>query len=131
MYLAVTAWVRKIDCVILAREDLLPFLGLERMKDRRIEWLKKDVQRLFPYAENLVAEKTKNYSSLYLSRIAFPDDEVFRWMSHDMRIRKLEAAGLKAAIVEIPEEGVMVSLMATAIHGIKLVPSELRQPAKS
>jgi hypothetical protein len=87
------------------------------MKNRRVDWLKADVKRLFPYASNLVEAKTKNYASLYLSRVPFPDG-IFDWMSDEQRVEKLAEDGVRAAIVKMPEERLIIGTLASAAHGL-------------
>lgn len=48
-YLAVQAWVRGLDCVVLTRQDLETFLDLKRFKWSRLYWLQKDLRPWFPY----------------------------------------------------------------------------------
>src|SRR6266542_3615398 len=130
-YLAMTAWVRKVDCVILSRAELLPYLGVGRMKNRRVDWLKADVGKLVPNADNLVEQKTGKYSTLYLSRLPFPEGCFQVPMSDQKRMKMLNEKGFKTAIVEIPQEAEIVTLLATTIHGLRIFPSALREPAKT
>jgi hypothetical protein len=122
MYLAMTAWVRKVDCVVLSRETLLLYLGLESMRKKRVAWLKKDLRRWFPHVEDLI-EKPEKHSSLYLSRAPFPARCFESWISDEKRIERMDNDGLKAALVEIPDEVEIVSLMALTVQGIQAFPS--------
>jgi hypothetical protein len=118
-YLVLAAWVNKVDCVILQRTELLPYLGLERMKNKRVDWLKDDIKKLFPFAESLVEARTNNYSSLYLSRVAFPDNIFRGWNTDQERINQMGLVGVPAAIVKIPEERIIIALLARAVHGVR------------
>ena len=42
-YLAVQAWLRGLDCIVLVRGDLQTFLALERFKGTRVDWLQEDL----------------------------------------------------------------------------------------
>jgi hypothetical protein len=119
-YLALAAWVKNVDCVVLQRAQLLPYLGLERMKNARIEWLKKDIKKLFPYANNLIELNTKIYASLYLTRVDFPADIFGYAISDEQRIDRMAEKGFKAAEVSIPNETEIVATLATAIHGARV-----------
>jgi hypothetical protein len=43
LYLVLSAWAEKVDCVIVERKELLSYLQIERMKTIRIKWLKEDL----------------------------------------------------------------------------------------
>jgi hypothetical protein len=43
-YLAVQAWIRGLDCIVLDRADLEFFLGLQRFKSVRVTWLREDLR---------------------------------------------------------------------------------------
>jgi hypothetical protein len=129
MYLAMTAWIKKVDCVVLQRSQLLPFLGLERMKNVRVDCLQTDLRSLFPYYDTLVESKTGNYATLYLSRVPFLEGCFRGHVSDENRIKILNTAGLDAAIVEIPAEREMVANLANAIHGVKAFSPGVRKVA--
>ena len=117
-YLALWAWKHGVDAVMLPREQLLPFLGLERMQNKRVDWLKNDVKSLFPEAWNTVDSKNNIYASLFLSRRAFPPAVKSGSMTDQKRVEAVNLAGLKAAIVKIPKEAEIVKLLACITHGI-------------
>ncbi len=101
-YLALWAWTRKVDCVVLPREQLLPFLGLEQMRNTRIEWLKDDLEKLFPHA--FTTESGANvYATLYLSRLPIPSDAKAGKMTDEERVEVLEAAGLNPSLSRFPK----------------------------
>src|SRR2546425_367851 len=47
-FLALQAWRRAVDCIVLERQHLESFLGLERFKRARQEWLMTDLLPWFP-----------------------------------------------------------------------------------
>lgn len=69
-FLAIQAWLRGVDCLVLERDDLEAFLGLKRFKEERVRWLQADLRPWFPYQVPL-EQGTSRYSlhSLYLSRL--------------------------------------------------------------
>jgi hypothetical protein len=69
-FLAIQAWLRGLDCLVLEREDLEAFLGLSRFKKERVRWLQADVQPWFPH-QYPIEQGNTGYSlhSLYLSRV--------------------------------------------------------------
>jgi len=69
-YLAIQAWLRKLDCIVLQRRELEHFLGLERFKGARITWLINDLKPWFPFQAPYYKSKSmSSINSLYLSRI--------------------------------------------------------------
>jgi len=117
-YLAYWCWVHDVDCVVLERGVLLQYLGLKRMKNKRIDWLKNDVKDLFGYARTLKYAKTGNYSTLCLSRCDFPLGAFAKTMSNQKRVELLREKGLASEIATIPSEEEIVSILARMIHGI-------------
>jgi len=73
-FLATEAWLRGVDCLVLTRHGLVSYLGLERLKSARVDWLREDLKPWFPYQEVFYALRSD--SSLYdifLSRIPIED----------------------------------------------------------
>ena len=69
-YLALQAWTRKLDCIVLSRLDLEAFLGLERFKSTRINWLREDLKPWFPFQEDYKKSGApSSIHSLYLARV--------------------------------------------------------------
>jgi hypothetical protein len=116
VYLALTAWKQGVDCVVLEREQLLPFLDLDLMQDKRIDWVKEDVKYLFPHACTTVDSKNV-YATLYLSRLPFPR-EMQTGMNDSKRVETFTAGGLKAAIIKIPKEPEIIRILGSVTHGI-------------
>src|SRR6266446_9281834 len=69
-YLAVEAWRRGLDCIVLVRDDLEAFLGLERFKSKRNRWIMEDLKPWFRYQQPYYLTKVQNsIHSLFLSRV--------------------------------------------------------------
>lgn len=69
-FLAIQAWLRGVDCLVLEREDLEAFLGLRRFKEERVRWLQADLRPWFPH-QYVIEQGSTWFSlhSLYLSRV--------------------------------------------------------------
>ena len=74
-YLAIQAWLRCVDCFVIQRTDLQTFLGLERFKHVRIEWLEEDLKPWFPYQASFLHWPSyregvvPSFQNLFLSRV--------------------------------------------------------------
>src|SRR4051794_34042803 len=69
-YLAMTAWQRGLDCIVLDRPALERFLGLRRFKSPRVEWLMSDLKPWFPHQEAYYhTGAPSSIHSLFLARV--------------------------------------------------------------
>lgn len=69
-YLAVQAWIRGLDCIVLVRHDLEALFALERFKSARIEWLKEDLRPWFPEQQAYYRSGAESsIDALFLSRV--------------------------------------------------------------
>ena len=121
-YLTFWAWMHQADCVVLSRKTLLRFLELERMRNKRVDWMKEDLEELFPHASAMYTTTSKVYSNLYLSRLPYPDSFPWGSMSTKKRIEMLNAKGLTTLEAKIPKESDMVSTLAKVMIGIEDFP---------
>jgi hypothetical protein len=117
-YLAFWAWRNKVDCVVLSGRTTLRYLELERMQNKRINWLKDDLKNVFPYSNAMFASSSGAYAGLYLSRLPFPKDVQWDSMSTFRRVEILNDAGLKTKIAKIPSEKKMIAFFAKVMLGI-------------
>jgi hypothetical protein len=120
-YLALRAWERNVDCVVLPRNALLPYLELEgEMKNVRLAWLKEDLSKLFPYYLSTEITKTRKFEALYLSRVEIPEVPEEEDATDDLEFASLfEKNGLRIGILdEIPGESEIIRMMADVSHGI-------------
>ena len=119
-YLAMVAWKSGCDCIVLQRKTLLSFLGLKKMKDVRIDWLKADLKSLFSDCHTTSTSSSGVYAELYLSRKKVPSQNgVWGTMTTKKRIAALGALGISAATVEIPKERELVKKMALVLSGLE------------
>lgn len=121
-YLVFWAWARKVDCVALPKGQLRPHLGLDRIDGERIEWLREDLKKLFPYSWPVEGVEVGEYETLYLSRSEIPPGGAL--LDDQEHIEWLKTKDLKAGIVKLPSESKIVRIMALLIHGISDLPDE-------
>ena len=117
-YLLVKAWEMVVDCIAIKRQQLLNFLQLERMKNKRIDWLKDDLTNFFPYQMTTNSSASGTYATLYLSRFPLPPEGKKGSMTDEKRVKKFCALGLKSAITTVPKEDKIISSMALLSNGI-------------
>ena len=97
-YLAVHAWVRGLDCVVLVRSDLERFLGLKRFKSIRVGWLQEDLRPWFPHQTPYYRSGSpSSIHSLFLARIPMDAHLAPGTMTTDWRIARLAPAAPKTA----------------------------------
>lgn len=73
-YLALVAWIRGLDCIVLERSVLRQLLGLRQFKSTRVEWLMEDMSSWFAFIEAFYSTRAKSsIHSLWLSRIDLSD----------------------------------------------------------
>mgnify|MGYP001770989469 CR=1 FL=1 len=72
-YLALVAWKRKADGVVINRESLLSFLKISRMQNVRVDWMKEDLAHLFPYTIHIFQKQARTQLFIYLGNL-FPKE---------------------------------------------------------
>lgn len=103
-YLAIQSWIRNLDCIVLTRSDLEGFLGLERLKSARVEWLKEDLSPWFKFQQPYFnSSSPTSINSLFLSRVAFDGYLPEGSMTTDERITGIASNG-PATAKFIPED---------------------------
>ncbi len=69
-YLALQAWLRGLECIVLSRADLMRFFDLARFKSARIKWLQADIKPWFPHQEGYYKSSSpSSIHSLFLARV--------------------------------------------------------------
>ena len=95
-YLAMQAWIRGLECIVLQRRDLEHFLSLERFKNTRVQWLKEDLTPWFPHQEaHYKTAAPSSIHSLYLSRVPMGSHLPRGSMTVDARIQKMASSAPK------------------------------------
>ncbi|WGK83064.1 hypothetical protein PYE51_16980 [Vibrio aestuarianus] len=120
-YLALVAWKRKADGVVINRESLLSFLKISRMQNVRVDWMKEDLAHLFPYTGNTYFSKTGSYSALYLLRQPLPKGILHKTMSTSERIKVFKDNGLKVIRITPPDEKELIKKVALITSGLEAV----------
>lgn len=117
-YLALWAWKQGVDCVVIPRTQLLPYLGLDRMRDDRIDWLKQDLKDMFRHTWSTIDSKSNIYATLYLSRKRIPQAVTMGSMTDEDRVARLKASGVRASIVSIPNERKIIRTLSLLLYGV-------------
>ncbi len=116
-YLALRAWMKRIDCLVIDRSGLLPYLGVGAMRKKRLTWLADDIKEMFPYVESVYYSGAGVYAGLYVSRLKFPQAAFHDSMSDKKRLRWLRSHGLRSSAFKVPSERQMVAVLASAATG--------------
>lgn len=117
-FLIVKSWEIGVDCIAIQRSSLLKFLKLERMKNKRIDWLKEDLSDFFPHQWVTYSSSSGVYATLYLSRFEIPEKGKSGSMTDKKRIERITNLGLNASIIKVPKEDEIISSMALLSNGI-------------
>lgn len=73
MYCALYCWHHQKEAIFVSKDLFLEFIGLERLKDIRFEWLQDDIHSYFPYVFIHKKENTSSTEVVVLSRLSKPD----------------------------------------------------------
>jgi len=113
----------------LKRHHLESFLGLERFKRARQEWLIEDLRPWFPHHVNLPFSRTPSLASLFLSRVSlehFPPGT----MGTAQRIAKLKKLkpAVRACVFKLRRGSKVGAAEATMVSKLALLASGLATP---
>ena len=129
-FLAIQAWLRGLDCIVVSRHDLEVFLGLERFKQQRVGWLREDLLPWFQH-QYVLQQGAAGFSlhSLYLSRLAIekwlPDGE----LTTEERIAKLAKGAPKTdTFAHVPRSHREVTEL-DVVRYLAILDSGLAEPA--
>ena len=128
-YLAMQAWKRGLDCIVLERDNLEFFLGLEQFKSTRLRWLREDLKPWFPHQVahyNTIAASL--IGALYLSRVPIERHLPSGSMTVDERLKKMAPGTPKTQLFlkqtnirwRPPTEKDMVSQLAVITAGLAI-----------
>jgi len=128
-YLAITAWIRGVDCIVLDRNDLQSLLSISNTGTDRVDQFVKDIKPWFKYDKPYYKPKSKTFvRSLFLSRASLDSYLPKGLMGIDERIARAATANGELKIERfsnirgsnpIPAEMDMVSNLALLAAGIK------------
>ena len=125
-YLAMEAWSRGIDCIVLVRPDLEKFLGLKRFKSARIKWLRSDLKPWFPHQDAFYKTTApSSISSLYLSRLSLSGHLPKGSMTTDKRIARMGSDAPTTEYFSKPgatlhTEAEIIAYLATLAAGLEI-----------
>jgi hypothetical protein len=118
VYLAMYAWVKNLDCVVIDGHDLRRYLGdMSRLEKPRKWAIMEDVKALFPHAQYI--RRVGATPILFLSRTEIPDAAWKGRLYLGERIERFRELGIRADTVYLPKEEEIVALNAKVIHGIE------------
>jgi hypothetical protein len=128
-YLAIQAWLAKLDCIVLNRNDLESFMKLKRFKSIRVEWLKSDLAPWFPYKEAYYKTGAlASIHSLFLSRVPIKQFLPTGSMTTSDRIKGMEKDSpptklLEKAVKEpLYDEGAIIAKLSLFASGVDAPP---------
>ncbi|HZH29807.1 MAG TPA: hypothetical protein VEY11_03515 [Pyrinomonadaceae bacterium] len=132
-YLAIHAWLRELDCVVLDRKEIQAFLNIRNTGEDRTKQFTKDIEPWFKFNKPYYRKGSKTYvRSLFLSRIDISLSLPHGLMSTDDRIAKAVIADRRLRIErfsnssqEVPSMKDIVSDLALFAAGLK-IPSAIR-----
>lgn len=128
-FLAVQAWLRKLDCLALERRDLEVYLGLKRFKSERVEWLKADLKPWFPFQERFGRTgRELSLHSLFISRVP-----ISKWLSElsmntAKRIQAMSPDAPKTALFSNLKEGDWHIKETDVVRYLAVLDSGLSEP---
>jgi hypothetical protein len=130
-FLALAAWVRGLDCIVLVRADLERFLGFRRFKSARVEWPRADLKPWFPHQEPYYKSGVpSSIHSLFLSRVPISKYLPPGTMTTDERIARMREGAPPTARLSgkglAPTEPEIVSRLAVLAAGLAAPAADLR-----
>ncbi len=125
-YLAIEAWLRGVECLVLERSDLGGFLGLERFKSMRVAWLQDDLSPWFSFQVPYYSSSSpSSLHSLFLSRVPIEQHLPPGTMMTDRRIEEMAADAPRTQKLSkgrsgrrFPSEAKIVGYLATLSAGL-------------
>jgi hypothetical protein len=128
-YLALQAWLRGVDCVVLDRHDLQALFHITNTGEDRIKQFKADTKPWFRIFKPFYPKTSRTFiRTLFLSRVDLNPDVIKGLMTTDQRITKMKTADGNLKIERfsswytsssIPKEADMVSDLVAYATGLK------------
>jgi hypothetical protein len=130
--LAVQAWLRGLDCIVLVREDLEAFLGLERFKSTRIRWLKEDLKPWFQYQRPYYRTSSpSSIHSLFLARVQIDKHIGSDSMTTEERIASMAPEAPRTERLTTRRDGSQVPSLAKIVSALSVLAAGLASPKRS
>jgi hypothetical protein len=94
IFCSLQAWQRQLDGIWIDRVPLLSYLGLERLKPDRVEWIARDFEPWFQYHDHY----TSNENGEWVSELSFARVPITYSEQPPIRIERLQLpkTGLRA-----------------------------------
>lgn len=122
-YLAIEAWLRGVDCLVIERYELLRYLGLEKLHGARHDWIQLDLKPWFPYPDFSV-DNTK-LEAMFLSRVPIENHmDSFAASTED----RVETLGHSGIVVQIFSFGPKLSTEAQIVGYLAQLSAGLVDP---
>lgn len=129
-FLAIQAWLRNLDCIVLVRGDLEVFLDLERFKSQRVQWLREDFAPWFPAQKPYFKSRSpSSLHSLFLSRVPVDVWLPKGAMTTEERIKKLSADAPKTERFSSKVKGHRLLKEADLVRYLAVLDSGLSLPS--
>src|SRR5215471_12141353 len=125
-FLAVPAWMRGLECIVLVRDDLEAFLGLKRFKTARVRWLMEDLKPWFPsQTPYYKTTSPSSIHSLFLARVPMKEHLPVGSMTTAERIADMDARAPRTERLttkddgsEVPSLPKIVSMLSVSAAGL-------------
>jgi hypothetical protein len=129
-YLAVQAWSRRLECIVVVRKDLEVLLGLERFRSARVNWLKEDLEPWFPFQEAYYRTGApSSIHSLFLSRAPIKEYLSHNSMTTEQRIDRMLPGAPKTARLSKSEDGKGVPSQTEIVSYLSVLAAGLQIPS--
>ncbi|SRR6266568_2249764 len=124
-FLAIEAWLRGVDCIVIGRDDLEQYLGLIRFKSTRVYWLQLDLKPWFPYQKDYYSSTSpSSLNSLFLSRVPIERHLPDGTMLTESRVAQMTGDApltqMFSSARRLPSEGEIVAYLAQLSAGLVL-----------
>ena len=131
-YLAEQAWLRGLDCIVLVREDLESFLGLERFDRTRILWLKEDLKPWFKYQwDSYKSSSPTSIHALFLSRVQIDKHLGSGSMTTEERIAGMAPNAPRTERLTTGRNGSQVPSLSKIVSTLSVLAAGLASPKRT
>lgn len=129
-FLAIQAWLRGLDCIVLVRKDLEVFLGLKRFKSTRVSWLCKDLEPWFAHQECYFRSGAESsLLALFLSRVPIDAHLPSGTMTTEERIEDMAADAPKTARLTSDDDDLKPPSEKDIVRYLAILDSGLDEPS--
>lgn len=125
LFLLTRAWKQGVDCIVVDRSHLEHHFGVTRVERIRIDWMKEDLESLFPFSAPFFATKGGKFQNLFLSRVPLPTELTRARMTVERRVKALGDQGVRTGLLpRLGHEGSLTAgevlpYLAAVVHGLQ------------